>query len=118
MNKTKTQKTTERRVRRHARIRSQVSGTAARPRLSVFRSSTAIYIQVIDDEKAVTIAAADSRKAKGKTPLEKAKETGMEIAKALVAKKITEIVFDRGGFEYKGKVKAIAEGAREGGLKF
>lgn len=114
----KTQKITARKNRRHAKIRSQVSGTASRPRLAIYKSTTAIYAQVIDDENGVTIVATDSRKAKGKTPLEKAKETGTEIAKQANAKKITEVVFDRGGFQYKGKIEAIATGAREGGLKF
>jgi large subunit ribosomal protein L18 len=73
---------------------------------------------VIDDDKGITIAAADSRKAKGKTPLERAKETGTDIAKRAGEKKVKEVVFDRGGFEYKGKIEALAMGAREGGLKF
>ena len=114
----KTQVTTARKVRRHARIRSKVSGTAKRPRLAIYKSTKTIYAQVIDDDKGITLASADSRKAKGKTPLERAKETGTEIAKEAVAKKIKEVVFDRGGFEYKGKIEAIATGAREGGLKF
>jgi len=114
----KTQKTTARRVRRHAKIRSQVSGTAERPRLAIYKSTTGIYAQVIDDDKRVTIAATDSRKVKGKTPLERAKSTGVEIAKRAKDMKINEVVFDRGGFQYKGKIKAVATGAREGGLKF
>lgn len=114
----KTQKTTARKIRRHARIRSKISGTAKRPRLAIYKSTTAIYAQVIDDDKGVTIVSADSRKAKGRTPLERAKEIGTEIAKAASAKKIKEVVFDRGGFEYKGKIEAVATGAREGGLKF
>ena len=101
----KSQKTTARKERRHARIRSKVVGTSNRPRLSVYKSTKAIYVQAIDDEKMVTIAASDSRKAKGKTPLERAKETGMDIAKKVSEKKIKEVVFDRGGFEYKGKIK-------------
>ena len=116
MNKTKATKA--RQVRRHARIRSKVSGTATRPRLSIYKSTTAIYAQVIDDLTGVTLAAADSRKSSAKTPLERAKDTGMIVAKAAAAKNINEVVFDRGGYEYKGKIKAIAEGAREGGLKF
>lgn len=107
-----------RKTRRHARIRAKVFGTASRPRLSIFRSREAVYAQLIDDEKGVTIASADSRKSKGKTPRDRAKETGLAIAKAGSAKKIKEVVFDRGGFEYKGKIQAIAEGAREGGLTF
>lgn len=114
----KTMQKQARKTRRHARIRARVFGTAVRPRLSVFRSSSAVYAQLIDDEKGVTIASVDSRKSKGKTPKERAKETGNAIAKAGAAKKIKEVVFDRGGFEYKGKIQAIAEGAREGGLTF
>ena len=116
MNKSQVKKA--KKTRRHARIRSQVSGTKAKPRLSVFRSSTAIYAQLIDDSKGTTLAAADSRESKAKTPLERAKDTGMILAKKAADKKITEVVFDRGGFIYKGKVEAIATGAREGGLKF
>lgn len=114
----KTQQTTARRVRRHARIRSKVSGTSARPRLCIFKSTNAVYAQIIDDENGVTIVATDSRKVKGDKPLTRAKEAGIEIAKKANEKKITEVVFDRGGYEYKGKIQAIAEGAREGGLKF
>lgn len=114
----KTQKTALRKARRHARIRAKISGTALRPRLAIYKSTNAIYAQVIDDEKGVTLAAADSRKMSGKTPLEKAMATGKDIAEKAKAKKITEVVFDRGGFEYKGKIEAIATGAREAGLKF
>ena len=113
-----TQKTAARKARRHARIRAKVSGSATRPRLAIYKSTKAIYAQVIDDEKGITLAATDSRKAKGKTPLERAKETGSQIAKAAQTKKIKEVVFDRGGLEYKGKIKAVAEGAREAGLTF
>ena len=116
MNKTKATKA--RKVRRHARIRSKVSGTSMRPRLSVYKSTTGIYAQVIDDDKGVTICATDTRKCKSKTPLERAKEAGGVIAKLATEKKVKEVVFDRGGYEYKGKIQAIAEAAREGGLKF
>lgn len=112
------QKKAERRIRRHARIRAKVFGTSVRPRLAIFKSSNAVYAQVIDDDKGVTLASADSRKAKGKTPLERAKETGIDIAKKAGEKKIKQVVFDRGGFEYKGKIEALAAGAREGGLTF
>ncbi len=114
----KAQKTTERKERRHARIRSRISGTSSRPRLAIYKSTNSIYAQLINDEKGVTLAASDSRKVKGKTPLERAKETGVLIAKLAETKKIKEVVFDRGGFAYKGKIQAIADGAREGGLKF
>lgn len=103
---------------RHRRVRARVKGTADMPRLSVFKSNTAIYGQVIDDDKAVTIVSADSRKSKGKTLTEKAKEVGLEIAKLAKAKKIDKVVFDRGGYTFTGVVKALAESAREGGLKF
>ncbi len=114
----KTIEKTAKRARRHGRIRAKVLGTNKTPRLSVFKSTSNIYAQIIDDEKGVTIAAYDSRKSKEKTPLKRAQDTGAGIAKAAKAKKISDVVFDRGGFVYKGKVKALAEGAREGGLKF
>ncbi len=103
---------------RHRRIRAKVSGTPERPRLAVFRSNTAIYAQLIDDTKAHTIAAADTKQSKAKTQGERAKETGMAIAKLAKDKGVTLAVFDRGGFLYAGSIKALAEGAREGGLTF
>ena len=109
---------TDKRISRHKRIRAKISGTATRPRLSVFRSNKFIYAQIIDDEKSETLAASDSMKSKAKTPVEQAKEVGSEIAKAAKDKKIEEVVFDRGGFAFAGAVKALAESAREGGLKF
>ncbi len=108
----------EKRVRRHTRIRARVSGTVSMPRLSVFKSNKHISAQLIDDENAVTIAAVHSRDVKGKTMMEKSALVGEEIAKKASAKKITSAVFDRGGFKYVGNVKAIADGARKGGLKF
>ena len=105
------------RTKRHARLRSKISGTAARPRLAIFKSNKFVYAQLIDDEAAKTIAAADSRKEKG-TQLENAKAVGAAIAKKAAAAKITEVVFDRGGFRYQGIVAALADAAREGGLKF
>lgn len=116
MNKTKTTKA--RKVRRHARIRSQISGTASRPRLSVYKSTNGVYLQIIDDDKGVTLCATDTRKSKEKTPLDRAKDTGKVIAKLADDLKVKEVVFDRGGYEYKGKIQAVAEAAREGGLKF
>lgn len=110
--------TTSSRNRRRAKIRSRVFGTAEAPRLAVFKSNKNISAQLIDDEKAITLAAAHSRDMKGKSLLEKSGHIGQEIAKAARAKKIEKIVFDRGGFMYTGCVKAVAEGAREGGLKF
>ncbi len=114
----KSSKKTANRERRHKRIRAKVFGTAEKPRLSVHKSNTAVFAQLIDDEKGVTLAAVSSRKVKGKTVAERAFETGKEIAKLAGGKKIEKVVFDRGGFIYTGKVKAIADGAREGGLKF
>lgn len=106
------------RTQRHKRLRHKVSGTAARPRLAVYRSNTAVYAQLIDDEAGKTIAASDSRKETKGTPTEKAKVVGADIAKKAVAAKITEVVFDRGGFRYQGIVASLADAAREGGLKF
>jgi large subunit ribosomal protein L18 len=109
---------TAKRERRHKRIRSKVAGTADMPRLSVFKSNKFMYAQLIDDDKGVTLAAASTQTIKGKTMLEKAKALGQEIATRGMAKNIKKVVFDRGGFIYIGRVKAVAEGAREGGLKF
>lgn len=107
------------RKNRHTRLRSIVKGTSVRPRLSVYRSLTSIYLQLVDDEKGVTIASVSDLKAKKKgSKIESAKNTGVEIAKKAKEKKIAECVFDRGGYKYHGRVKAVAEGAREGGLKF
>lgn len=106
------------RAKRHNRLRHKVTGTAARPRLAVFRSNTAIYAQLIDDENGKTIAAADSRKGAQGSGLEKAKAVGEDIAKQAKAAKIETAVFDRGGFRYMGAVAALADAARAGGLKF
>jgi large subunit ribosomal protein L18 len=106
------------RVRRHARIRAKVKGTAACPRLAVFRSNRFIYAQLINDETGVTLVGVDSRKAKSKTPVERAKEIGAMVADLAKQKGVTKVVFDRGGFGYRGAVVALAEGAREGGLVF
>ena len=105
-------------ARRHKKIRSTVFGTAEKPRLSVYKSNRYIYGQLINDDKAETIISLSSVKAKGKTFLARCSETGKEIAKLALAKKIEAVVFDRGGFKYVGRVKAFADGAREGGLKF
>jgi large subunit ribosomal protein L18 len=110
----------EARLRRHRRVRGKISGTAARPRLDVFRSAKHIYAQIIDDEKGVTLAAASTLdkdfNAYGGN-IDAATQVGKNIAKKALDKGITEVVFDRGGFVYHGRVKAVAEGAREGGLK-
>jgi large subunit ribosomal protein L18 len=105
-------------ARRHKKIRAKVFGTVKKPRLSVFKSNKYIYGQLINDDKAVTILSLSSMKVKGKTFLDRCTETGKAIAKMALEKKIKEVVFDRGGFKYVGRVKAFADGAREGGLKF
>ena len=108
------------RLRRHRRVRGKISGTAARPRLDVFSSAKHIYAQVIDDEQGVTLASASSMdkdfNAYGGN-VEAAKKVGENIAKKCLEKGITEVVYDRGGFVYHGRVQALAEGAREAGLK-
>lgn len=110
----------EKRKIRHKRIRAKIKGTKSRPRLFVFRSAKHIYCQLIDDEKGRTIlAASDFELKKGKRKkVEIAKEVGKLIAKKAKKLKIEKVVFDRGGYKYHGRVKALAEGAREGGLKF
>ncbi len=109
------------RLRRHKRVRKNISGTAERPRLDVFRSLNHIYAQIIDDTKGVTLAAASSLE-KGFEGsggnVEGAKKVGEMIAKKALEKGIKEVVFDRGGYIYHGRVAALAEGAREGGLQF
>ena len=109
------------RIKRHKRVRGKISGTAERPRLNVFRSNTNIYAQIIDDVKGVTLAAASSldKEISGNGGnKEAAKEVGKLLAKKATDKGITDVVFDRGGYVYHGRVKELAEGAREGGLKF
>jgi len=114
---TTSQKVTNR-VRRHARIRAKVQGTAECPRLAIFRSNRFMYAQLINDDSGVTILSVDTRKAKSKTPIERSKEIGQTLAAEAQKKGITKVVFDRGGFRYQGAVVALAEGAREGGLVF
>ena len=109
---------TEKRLRRKLRIRAKVFGTAEMPRLSVFKSNKHISVQLIDDSSSHTLAASHSKEAKGKTLLEKSAFVGKDIATKAIAKKITKVVFDRGGFRYTGCVKALAGSAREAGLKF
>jgi len=121
----------EKRYRRHKRVRAKLFGTLKVPRLCVFRSAKHIYAQIIDDEKGKTLTAASDleikRKIEKKVEKEKevrtkkvatAYEVGKLIAKKAQEKKIEKVVFDRGGYKYHGRVKALAEGAREGGLKF
>ena len=109
------------RVRRHKRVRNKISGTAECPRLSVFRSNTNLYVQVIDDENQVTLVSASTLDKEVKTKKankEAAKELGTLIAKKAKAKKIETVVFDRGGYLYHGRVEALATAAREKGLEF
>lgn len=108
----------QQRVARHRRIRAKVTGSAARPRLTIFRSNQYIYAQLINDEAGTTIAAADSRKEKGVNATERAKAVGSTIAKKAKDAKIDTVVFDRGGYRYQGSIAALADAAREGGLKF
>lgn len=111
-------------ARRHRRIRSHLSGTPVRPRLNVFRSLTNIYAQVIDDESGHTLASASTidkgvaGQINGKTKVEAAKIVGQVLAERAKAAGIDAVVFDRGGYRYHGRVAALAEGAREGGLNF
>ena len=109
------------RLRRHKRVRGKITGTAECPRLNVFRSSQHIYAQIIDDVKGVTLAAASSTE-KGFDGyggnVDAAKKVGLMIAEKAKAAGITDVVFDRGGYVYHGRVAALAEGAREGGLNF
>jgi large subunit ribosomal protein L18 len=105
-------------ARRKARVRAKIHGSAERPRLAVFKSHKYIYAQIIDDDKGHTLVAADSRNVKGKTPVDKARQVGIDLAKKAVTAKVKQVVFDRGGYLYAGKIKMVAEAAREGGLKF
>lgn len=112
------------RKRRHLRVRKRVIGTPETPRLNVFRSLTGIYAQVIDDQAGATLASASSidkvlrTKMKGKSKSEQAKMVGLAIAERAKANGVEKVVFDRGGYKYIGRVSALADGAREGGLKF
>jgi large subunit ribosomal protein L18 len=112
------------RLKRHLRVRSKVAGTAARPRLNVFRSVTEIYAQIIDDAAGRTLVSASSvdkelrSKVKGLKKSEQAKVVGQAVAERAKTKGIKAVVFDRGGYQYTGRVKALADGARESGLQF
>ena len=114
----------ERRRRVHYRIRKHVNGTAERPRMVVFRSNKQIYVQVVDDQKGVTLVAAASNdkalaaECKGKSGIEAAAIVGKAIAARAIEKGINEVAFDRGGYLYHGRVQSLADAAREGGLKF
>lgn len=110
--------------KRKLRTRSKIMGTEKRPRLSVFRSNQYIYAQIIDDEKRKTILGVSDKKLLGKekdgneSKISRAKKVGILLAKQAKAKKINKVVFDRGSYAYYGRIKALAEGAREGGLVF
>ncbi len=112
------------RLKRHARVRKKISGTAETPRLCVYRSLNHIYAQIIDDAKGNTLVAASTVEkeiaalCEGKSKSEKAKIVGTKLAEKALSKGITEVVFDRGGYLYTGRVASLADGAREGGLKF
>ena len=106
------------RRRRHLRVRKKISGTADRPRLVVFRSDKHIYAQLVDDDAGRTLATVSSQKVGDGKKSEKAAAVGKTIAGVAKDKGITRVVFDRGGYKYHGRVKAVADGAREGGLEF
>ena len=108
----------EKRIRRHLRVRKSVQGTAERPRLVVFRSLKHITAQLVDDDAAHTLATVTSVKVGEGKKAEKSLEVGKQIAAIAKDKGITKVVFDRGGYQYHGRVKAVADGAREGGLEF
>lgn len=108
----------EKRIRRHSRIRSKISGTSSKPRFSVNKSNKNIIAQLIDDEKNETLAYVWTKKMDGKSLREKSVAAGKEIAKIASEKKISEVSFDRGGFIYTGNIKVLADSAREAGLKF
>ena len=113
--------TRSQRIKRHKRVRAKISGTPERPRLCVFRSETNIYAQVIDDVNGVTLVSASSLEkdfACEGTKSDAARQVGVNVAERAKAKGIDTVVFDRGGYVYHGRVKALAEGAREGGLQF
>lgn len=117
-------KKSEIRIRRHNTIRKKINGTSARPRLCVFKSASHIYVQAIDDSSSTTLASASSvekslkEKLKGKSKKDVAFAIGEAVAEKCKAKGIETVVFDRGGFKYHGRILALADGARKGGLKF
>ncbi|MFC1700082.1 50S ribosomal protein L18 [Patescibacteria group bacterium] len=103
--------------KRKLRVRKKIFGTAEKPRLSIFRSNKNIRAQLIDDESGVTLVSANTTSLKGKSKTEIASKVGEELAKKALEKKIKHVVFDRSGYRYHGRVKALADGARKGGLK-
>jgi large subunit ribosomal protein L18 len=106
------------RERRHHRVRATVSGTAERPRLSVYKSNTSLYAQLINDDMGKTLVGVSSASEKGKTPRERAEAAAATIAKLAKEKGVSKVVFDRGGFQYLGTIKAFADAARAAGLEF
>ncbi len=112
------------RLKRHRRVRNKISGTAQRPRLNVFRSSDHIYAQVIDDQCGHTLAAASSYEKEVRDqvgqekPVDRARKVGELLAERAMAQGVTDVIFDRGGFQFHGRVKALAEGSRSKGLRF
>ncbi len=108
----------QRRNKIKTRIRGKVSGTAARPRMTVFRSNKQIYVQVIDDQEGKTLVSTSSKGLEGGTKIEVAAKVGKAIAEKAIAAGISEVVFDRNGYLFHGRVKSLADAAREGGLKF
>lgn len=109
---------TDHRLRRKRKIRAKVAGTAVRPRLTVFRSNLQISVQLIDDAAGKTIVAGSTKELKAKSTMEGAKKLGEAIAKKAKEKKIDSVVFDRNAYKYHGRIKALADAAREGGLTF
>ncbi|OIO07768.1 50S ribosomal protein L18 [Candidatus Falkowbacteria bacterium CG_4_10_14_0_2_um_filter_41_15] len=108
-------------ARRHGRVRAKISGTELRPRLSVFKSNAGLYLQLINDEQGLTLVSAHSREIKADSKKKKTDislELGKLLAQKALAKKIQTVVFDRGSYRYHGRVKAVADGARDGGLQF
>ncbi|MCC8070879.1 MAG: 50S ribosomal protein L18 [Bacteroidales bacterium] len=108
----------DRRNKIKARIRGRISGTAQRPRMTVFRSNKQIYVQLIDDQAGATLVSSSSRGVEGGTKCEIAAKVGQSVAKKALDAGITEVVFDRNGYLFHGRVKSLADAAREGGLKF
>ena len=108
------------RIRRHKRVRNKISGTSDTPRLCLYRSNKHVHAQIIDDTKGTTLVSSSSvtLKLENGSNIEAAKQVGLDIAKKALEKNITKVVFDRSGYIYHGRVKALAEGAREAGLKF
>ena len=109
----------ENRIKRHKKVRAKIFGSAKIPRLNLYRSNKGFFIQLIDDQAGVTLASINNKEIKsGKTKIDKAKEAGKLIAEKAKKANIKKVIFDRGGYKYHGRVKAVADGAREGGLEF